>query len=994
MLRSLLVFIFLIGSFVGFSQDINWPQAVDDGDLNATDEIISCEGSITATNQGDFNLENESFQITICPDNEDSEEDLIVFLSNVSVEWPGGLGANPNFFFRVHDGDSTAGTIFGNSTPQNAGIPAGIVASDNSETGCLTIVFQTGSYVVPGFPPQPLAVSFDFGCRLPCQTIVPQLISIEADEFCSDEDAETPTIAPGTDITFTADAFTSNDSNFDDLTFEWNFNGNILTGSEITTSFNNPGLVQGTLTVIDEFLCESNPLTVNVIIGDNQLYVSDLDEDYNLVELISDVMVGGGECANVNNVNSPNNAGNHGSDESIGYFSRGCSDFPFNEGLVIGSGYIESILTPAPATSTGAGIGWQGDPLMTTVASGTSGTQNATVIEFEFSAFEDTASFNYIFASYEYPNFICGFADPFAFIISGPFDEDGNFIGDEYPAGTPGVYEDTYDYNHDANPNNALVSQNLGGLNIATIEDANGNLVPTTPTNTHDGDCGPGQLGEFTLPNTFGELYPPYHGINGETRSLTATAEVIPCQMYKMKLMIADYADAAFDSYVFIEGGSFNIGADLGDDITLEDERVLCWGEDNTQILEIFGGVLDDACDISLEWFLDGEALPEFDGMASIEVSESGIYEVFVGGDGGCNDSDSILVQFLPQAEYETPFADFSICGSTGTLPGGLPAALDPFDYLAHNGIGRDIPEDAENMADLGFEVTYFENFEDAENFENPIEDPEDYQLPDGNFINTICVRVNENFTGERQCPTIECFDLISFEEPEIQETEDLIDCGDFSPASQIIDLTENNPTSIGVQQPAIVETLYYITEADAIANENAIENPTGFTLPQGIEQQTIYIRAQNTGAGDCFDVSSFEVGIYNVEIGTNPLPLIEECEEDGQGNGTFNLTQQNPLVLGENQSSQDYSISYFEDLADANGGTNPINQPSEYFGGAGAIFVRIQNNNNPDCFEVGQFELGIIESAAVNLEVGPIEACDNNNDGFFHEFDLDILIE
>ncbi|NGZ90548.1 hypothetical protein G7034_09805, partial [Psychroflexus sp. C1] len=34
------------------------------------------------------------------------------------------------------------------------------------------------------------------------------------------------------------------------------------------------------------------------------------------------------------------------------------------------------------------------------------------------------------------------------------------------------------------------------------------------------------------------------------------------------------------------------------------------------------------------------------------------------------------------------------------------------------------------------------------------------------------------------------------------------------------------------------------------------------------------------------------------------------------------------------------------------------------------------------------------INSLSVNLDIGPIEACDNNNDGFFHEFDLDVLID
>ncbi|MFO7702543.1 MAG: choice-of-anchor L domain-containing protein, partial [Psychroflexus maritimus] len=535
MWRSLLLFIFLISTYVGFSQDINWPQAVEDGDLNATDEIVSCEGSIIASNEGNFDLENESFQITICPDDEDSEDDLIVFLTEVSVQWPNGLGENPNFFFSVHDGDSTAAPVIASSSPDSPGIPAGIVADDNSETGCLTIVFETGSYIIPGFPSSLFEINFDFGCRLPCQEIVPQLISIEADEFCSDEDAETPTFAPDTDITFTADAFTSNESNFDDLTFEWNFNGNTLTGSEVTTSFTNPGLIVGTLTVIDEFLCESEPLSVNVIVGDEILNVSPQDEAYSLEELIADVMVGGGECANVNNIEdlreSPNGT-------SIGYFSRGCSDFPFNEGLVIGSAGVQEIVGE-PAENGWGGTGGTEENLLAVVGGNPGNSVNdASVIEFEFSSFESTVSFDYIYASQEYTSsYPCSYADPFAFIISGP-----------------GI-EDEYEYIPDGNPANQEF-QDLGGFNVATITPSGLDApMPTTATNIHPGapfNCGAGSLGEFFYPEFFNTLNPPYHEVNGETNRLTADFEVVPCETYTLKLMVADWNDTILNSFVFI----------------------------------------------------------------------------------------------------------------------------------------------------------------------------------------------------------------------------------------------------------------------------------------------------------------------------------------------------------------------------------------------------------------------------------------------------------
>ena len=49
---------------------------------------------------------------------------------------------------------------------------------------------------------------------------------------------------------------------------------------------------------------------------------------------------------------------------------------------------------------------------------------------------------------------------------------------------------------------------------------------------------------------------------------MTAQAEVIPNELYNIKLVVADDGDTIYDSAVFIDGGSFDIGQlDLGEDI-------------------------------------------------------------------------------------------------------------------------------------------------------------------------------------------------------------------------------------------------------------------------------------------------------------------------------------------------------------------------------------------------------------------------------------------
>ena len=141
-------------------------------------------------------------------------------------------------------------------------------------------------------------------------------------------------------------------------------------------------------------------------------------------------------------------------------------------------------------------------------------THDATVLEFDFIPSGDTIKFRYVFSSEEYPDFACSggsttYNDAFAFFVQGP----------GYPVKT----------------------------NIALIP---GTSAPVTIHNINDQGCAP---------------YPQYYvnnetnvnfTHNGHTMVLTAVAHVTPCQTYHLKLVIADVADAIYDSGVFLEAKS------------------------------------------------------------------------------------------------------------------------------------------------------------------------------------------------------------------------------------------------------------------------------------------------------------------------------------------------------------------------------------------------------------------------------------------------------
>ncbi|NGZ89115.1 PKD domain-containing protein, partial [Psychroflexus maritimus] len=192
----------------------------------------------------------------------------------------------------------------------------------------------------------------------------------------------------------------------------------------------------------------------------------------------------------------------------------------------------------------------------------------------------------------------------------------------------------------------------------------------------------------------------------------------------------------------------------------------------------------------------------------------------------------------------------------------------------------------------------------------------EEELLVDEEGTYTVTVSKDNNLSCNESSSTI----VEVYKRPEVEDSSNVEDfelCGDFT-FSQSFDLTQNNENTLGLESPENVNTTYYLTEADADEGINSIENPENYNLPFGVDEQTIFIRLQNTPeTGGCAELYSFNIKLLNVEIGTTPIPDIEECESNFEnGEVFFDLTQQNELVLGPNQTIQDYSISYFEDLA------------------------------------------------------------------------------
>ncbi|MGJ8665515.1 MAG: choice-of-anchor L domain-containing protein [Patiriisocius sp.] len=350
-------------------------------------------------------------------------------------------------------------------------------------------------------------------------------------------------------------------------------------------------------------------------------------------ELISEVLVSGNSCVDITLTDlfdNPNGATNN-AEKSWGYFKNNNTSFPFQEGIILSTGFATSAQGPNDngGTSDGDQFSWLGDSDLTTILNNEYGdnedTFNATVFEFTFSSSLSEVEFEFIFASEEYEDqWECtqDFRDGFAFLVSGP--------GIPNDSGAP-----------------------FGGTNIASVTGSNN--VPVTTASIHADyfTCG------FENPgvNFFPEFYVSNEDANntneiqfdGLTSTLTtATVSIVPNEIYTIKMVIADRGDGGFDSAVFLNAGSFNIGnVDLGDDITLGDPEAVCEGD----VITLDAGNNPNG---DYQWFKDNVLIPG-ETNSTLDVSETGLYRVDLTfpQSPDCLISDEKLVEFFSNPEFE-----------------------------------------------------------------------------------------------------------------------------------------------------------------------------------------------------------------------------------------------------------------------------------------------------------------------------------------------------
>ena len=306
--------------------------------------------------------------------------------------------------------------------------------------------------------------------------------------------------------------------------------------------------------------------------------------------LIDNVLIGNGVITS-----------NHsyiGDSSQIGYFTDSLGLIGMSEGFVLSTGGVDSIgvlgmdtlwwdyiwdstftfiIDSTPFIENyflSSTFSASGDPDLLTIANSVpaligqtftvSSTGDAAILEFDFVPSADTVKFNYVFASEEYLSFVnSSFNDVFAFLISGP--------GITGPYASPPAFPG-------------------GAINIAVVPNTNP-VLPVTISTVND------QINSQYYNH---DSMTTVSAFNGYTDVFTATAIVQPCNVYHIKLAIADGTDQSYDSGVLFEAGSFDATEPGALNVNTVTTDILCYGDTSgTAQLCIAGGVAP----YIIDWF-------------------------------------------------------------------------------------------------------------------------------------------------------------------------------------------------------------------------------------------------------------------------------------------------------------------------------------------------------------------------------------------------------
>lgn len=514
----------------------------------------------------------------------------------------------------------------------------------------------------------------------------------------------------------------------------------------------------------------------------NAQYIQ-VDHNYTAQQLVEDVLIDS-PCATVSNFSLTSNPSGA---PGYAYFTNGGSAFPFQDGVLLSTAPATLSQGPNNSLIDSGTTAWPGDADVQQSLN-ISPTYNATVLEFDFLPVSNKISFKYIFQSEEYLGTApCHYSDGFAFLLRA--------------AGSSDPYE-----------------------NLAIIPGTNTPVKVTTVRPEISGNNGCSGANE----EYFGGYNPTEYPTNyaAGTVVMTAQANVIPNTLYHIKLVIADHENARYDSGIFLEGGSFSVGTDIGPDRLIATGNPVCDGS-STTLTVTEPGIH------TYQWFQNGTPISGQNG-ASYQVSEAGTYSVEVNlNNSGCIVVGEAVIEYVPSPQVMPA----TLQGCDPNMDGQ--ATYDLYDLLPLVVIGNP----------SGYGVTFFENSLDAQLNDNPITIPENYL----SGPTTLFLRVSNQF-GCTHIVSAQLQPIPPQALPSVNESF----CDDNQDGIETISLSAEITNQITAGLPSGAAVQYFETSSDA----ELLTNPLADNFVLASPTRTVYAAVQASGA--CYQVVTVTLNLID----------------------------------------------------------------------------------------------------------------------------------
>ena len=411
-------------------------------------------------------------------------------------------------------------------------------------------------------------------------------------------------------------------------------------------------------------------VSVNIIHG--QLIVNNTTQTP--AQLVQNVLLGAGVTATNIKFNGTA-AGATTISDQVAYFSNGnTTNIGITSGVLLTTGNAQIAVGP---NNTGSASQMPanpqtGDADLAALASLTATqVKDKASLEFDFIPQGTSLSFNFVFASEEYLEWVdTGFNDVFGFFISGP-----GIVG-PYTGGAANI---------------AVVPGTATPISIDTV-----NTTTNSSYYVNNGD------GTTPLAN-------PTIQYDGFTSVIAAIATLQCGQTYHIKLVIANVSDNEYDSAVFLQQNSFSTGAfTLPNDQLVANHTAPCPGTP----VQICTGLPNT---VTHSWTLNGVALP---GTTScFTATQPGTYCVTAIPAGyTCPQTACMKLEYLPAMPIANP-PDLTVCtGSTFNLSSNTPIILN-------------------GSAATDYSISYYHTLANAQSLSNPIANLTTYPGVNGEVI-------------------------------------------------------------------------------------------------------------------------------------------------------------------------------------------------------------------------------------------------------------------